>query len=357
MKNVEINLTSNNVCCIADLHIGVHQNSIFWHETSLTWARWLKEELIQKNIKDIFILGDLYHYRDEIAVNTIHIVNEILNLWKEFNIVVIVGNHDSFYKDRADVNSLSILNGWRNITVVSEPIMSILYGKKCSFIPWGTEVKKIEKSDIIFGHFEIESFKMNSHKHCDHGIKTQDLLERGNLIMTGHFHLRDERQYDKKTIVYVGNPFEMDFGDIDSTKGYYILDISKLEYNFFNNPVSPKHKKILLSEITEKKISDKSELEKLINNNTVKLIVDKKINSDNIDILLQKLSAYKPFTISVDYSLFDNSISINEDSNVDLSGVDMQKTIDEFINILDIDKKQEVSRYCNQLYKKAVSTV
>jgi len=96
----ELNTKSNKVCCIADLHIGVHQNSIFWHDTALKWAQWLKEELKKKDIKDIFILGDLYHYRDEIAVNTIHVVNQILTLWEEFNIVILVGNHDAFYKDR-----------------------------------------------------------------------------------------------------------------------------------------------------------------------------------------------------------------------------------------------------------------
>ena len=40
------------------MHVGVHQNSIFWHETALKWAEWLKSELTSKKIKDIFILGD-----------------------------------------------------------------------------------------------------------------------------------------------------------------------------------------------------------------------------------------------------------------------------------------------------------
>ena len=250
MKNrKEITIKNSKVCCIADLHIGVHQNSIFWHETALKWAQWLKEELNNKDIKDIFILGDLYHYRDEIAVNTIHVVNQILNLWSEFNIVILVGNHDSFYKDRSDVNSLSILDGWRNILVISEPTTYTILGKTATFLPWGASLKDIGKSDILFGHLEIESFKMNSHKHCDHGIKTSDLLKKADLIMTGHFHLRDERKYDKKTILYVGNPFEMDFGDTGSTKGYYVLDASNLTYEFFENPVSPKHKKLTITEL------------------------------------------------------------------------------------------------------------
>lgn len=349
----ELTLRSDKVCCIADLHIGVHQNSIFWHETALKWAEWLKGELVKKKIKDIFILGDLYHYRDEIAVNTIHIVNQILRLWSDFNIVILVGNHDSFYKDRSDVNSLSILDGWKNILVVSEPTTHTILGKTATFLPWGASLKDISKSDILFGHLEIESFKMNSHKHCDHGIKTADLLRKADLIMTGHFHLRDERKYDNKTILYVGNPFEMDFGDVGSSKGYYILDFNNLSYTFYENDLSPKHKKLTITELLNFKSLSATEVKEFVNNNIVKLQVDKKISSDNIELLIQKISTFKPFNLAVDYSLYDNSIVVNEDQSYDLSGVDMSKAIEEFITLLDIDKKEDVSRYCLELYRKA----
>lgn len=349
----ELTLKSDKVCCIADLHIGVHQNSIFWHETALKWAIWLKEELNKKKIKDIFILGDLYHYRDEIAVNTIHVVNQILKIWNEFNIVILVGNHDSFYKDRSDVNSLSILDGWKNILVVSEPTTYTIIGKTATFLPWGVGLKNIKTSDVLFGHLEIESFKMNSHKHCDHGIKTSELLTKANLIMTGHFHLRDERKYGDKTIIYVGNPFEMDFGDTGSSKGYYILDFNDLSYNFYENSHSPKHRKLTITELLNFKSLSATEVKEFVGNNIVKLQVDKKISSDNIELLIQKISTYKPFNLSVDYSLYDSSITVNEEQSYDLSGVDMSKAIEEFITLLDIDKKNDVSRYCLELYKKA----
>lgn len=351
----ELITKSNKICCIADLHIGVHQNSILWHETALKWAQWLKDELVKAKIKDIFILGDLYHYRDEIAVNTIHVVNQMLKMWEEFNIVILVGNHDAYYKDRSDVNSLSILNGWKNIQVISEASTYTIYGKTCTFLPWGANIDKIEKSDIIFGHLEIESFKMNAHKMCDHGTTAKDLLVKADLILSGHFHLRDERKYENKTIVYVGNPFEMDFGDISSTKGYYLLDLNISKYEFFENKLSPKHKKISLSDLLDSKISSE-EIKPLAENNIIKLLIDRKISSDNIDLLIQKISSYKPFSLSADYSLYDSSIGVNDDQQVDLSGVDMSKAIEEFINLLDIDKKIDVSRYCLELYKKACST-
>jgi DNA repair exonuclease SbcCD nuclease subunit len=346
----DLHLNTNRVCCIADLHIGVHQNSIFWHETALNWAEWLKNELHAKDIKDIFILGDVFHYRDEVAVNTIHVVNQILTKWKEFNIVIIVGNHDAYYKDRSDINSLSILNGRDNITVIEQPTTFTVLGKKLTFLPWGSNISDLPQSDIMFGHLEIESFKMNSFKLCDHGTKTSDLLDRSKLILTGHFHLRDERIYDNGTIVYVGNPFEMDFGDTGTTKGYYILDINSSEYEFIENTVSPKHKKIGITEIVKQ-----ADIKEVFKNNIVKLIVDKKVSSDNIDSLLKKISNFNPFSVSVDYSLYDDSIIV-EDQNYDATGVDLQKTIEEFVNVLDIDNKSEVINHCMELYKRAINS-
>ena len=345
---------TKKVCCIADLHIGVHQNSVFWHDTALKWAAWLKEELNSKDIHDIFILGDVYHYRDEVAVNTIHTVHHILSLWKDFNIVILVGNHDAYYKDRPDINSLSILNGKHNITVIDKPTSTTVFGKRLTFLPWGSNITDLQKSDIMLGHFEIESFKMNSFKVCDHGIKTNDLLERANLILTGHFHHREERKYSNGTIIYVGNPYEMDFGDTGTSKGYYILDIEDLSYEFIGNNNSPKHKKITLTELSQIKLSDNNALQNLFANNIIKIIIDKKVSTDNIDLLLKKISAFNPFSLGVDYLLYDNTIAVDE-QNYDASGVDLQKTIEEFINVLDIDNKKAVIDYCIDLYKRANS--
>jgi len=101
-----LNLRNRKVCCVSDIHVGVHQNSAMWHDITINWARWLRDELLDKGIQDIIIPGDLFHYRDEIAVNTVHIVTDILRIWEKFNIVLLVGNHDAFYKDKSEINSL-----------------------------------------------------------------------------------------------------------------------------------------------------------------------------------------------------------------------------------------------------------
>ena len=348
---MDLFLNNSKVCCISDVHIGVHQNSSLWHDITLEWAQWLAKDLKQKNISDIIISGDFFHYRDEIAVNTMHFVTSVLNLWKDFNIIMLVGNHDAYYKDRSDVNSLSILDGWTNISVVSELTTATLFGKESTFCPWGIPSNKIDKCDVIFGHFEIQNFKQNSFKVCSSGTRAADLLKKSSLIISGHFHIRAERSYDNGTILYLGNPYQMDFGDVDSIKGYYILDFDTLKYEFTENKLSPRHHKVYLSELA-KIGSITEEIKNKFNNNFVKFIIDKNISPDEVDIVLKRFGALNPVSINVDYAVNFDKYKLDESNIYDFSGIDVVTAIEEFINLIEIDNKKEVIKYTTSLYRR-----
>lgn len=347
----DIFLKNNKVCCISDIHIGVHQNSNQWHRITLEWAQWLKKELNSKQINDIIISGDFFHYRDEIAVNTLHFVTTILDLWSDFNIIMLVGNHDAYYKDRSDVNSLSILNGWDNITVISDLRTVTLFGKEVTFCPWGTKISDIPNSNILFGHFEIQTFKQNSFKVCCEGITTKGILKKSPLTISGHFHLREERCYDEGNIIYLGNPFQMDFGDVGGVKGYYILDFNTSKYEFTENSVSPNHKKVYLSELVQ--AGDlTSEIRDTFRNNFIKFIIDMNISPDEIDMLLRRLSSLNPVNINVDYAINFNKYNLDEDVRTDFTGIDIRTAISEFINLIEIENKDEVEKYTIELLRK-----
>lgn len=342
----------NKICCISDIHIGVHQNSALWHDITIDWAKWLSKELKSKNIKDIMICGDLFHYRDEIAVNTIQVATEILKLWKDFNICILIGNHDSYYKDKVDVNSLSILSGWNNITVFDNLTTVTSFDKEITICPWGTEVYEIpDTSDIVFGHFEIQSFKLNNFKVCDHGINTDDLLKKGKLVITGHFHTREERKYDTGDIIYLGNPFQMDFGDVSQTKGYYLLDIENLRYDFIENKLSPKHIKLKLSTLAKTGYLTDS-TKKLISNNIVRFIIDRNISPDEVEVVLRKFSSLNPISLSVDYAINFDKFGLPDEQEYDLSGVDIPTAIEEFVNLLDVEDKNNVIDFTLDLYRR-----
>ena len=102
----------SKIAVVSDLHFGVHQNNQTWHTIAIDFAKWFKKQLIKNKIQDIVICGDINNDRNEISVNTMHVVNQIFKLWKDFNIKIIIGNHDAYYKDRCDVNSLSMFAEW-----------------------------------------------------------------------------------------------------------------------------------------------------------------------------------------------------------------------------------------------------
>ena len=347
-----INLTSNRVGIVSDLHLGVHSNSTQWHDIAIKWANWLKSEFITQGIKDIIFCGDWHHNRSEISVNTLQVSADILKIFEDFNIISIVGNHDIFYKHRTDVNSLSIFKGHKNVTVLDKLTTITACNKTISFCPWNTDPRDIPNSDVIFGHFEIETFRMNSYKVCDEGLKIKDLLQKSSLVISGHFHLRHEKRFGSGVILYVGNPFQMDFGDLDNEKGYYILDLDTLEYEFTPNNTSPLYKKILLSElVTYKTITPY--IKSVIKNNIVKLKIDRNICQEDLNILTLKLSQLKPMTLTVDYDIGFNKIA-GELVERDLSGIDITQAIEEFVNLLEIDDKKDVINYTLELYNKCL---
>lgn len=346
-----VKINKKKVCCFSDVHIGVHQNNVFWYNVAQKFFDWVSVELKKQQIEDIIICGDLFHYRDEISVNTIHLASQLLEKLKDFNIIMLVGNHDAYYKDRSDINSLTPFNGWPNIKVISQVTASSNFNKNLIFVPWGTELKHIPESDVMFGHFEIESFKMNSHKICDHGIKASQLLDKAKLVISGHFHLKDERIYSSGTILYLGSPYQMDFGDVESTKGIHILNLENLKYEFIENADYPKHKKIYLSELVKENGITEG-VKSNFQNNIVKFIVDKNIAADEIDFLLKKLSSLKPTSINVDYAANFNKFNVQNENNQDLSGVDIPKAIEEFVNMLELNNKKEIIDFTVELFKR-----
>lgn len=333
----------NKYAIFSDLHLGVHQNSSLWHKIADEWSDWFINELRSKNIDKIIFLGDYFHSRSEISVSTLHVAADITNKFKDFEMIMLVGNHCSFFKDKAEVHSLSIFKGYSNIQIVDVPKMYKFGNKDVFFCPWGTEYKDMEKCDVLMGHFEIQTFKMNTYKLCEHGFTSQMLGKKAPLIFSGHFHLREEREYDKYKINYVGNPFEMDFGDTESSKGYYIMDFDTLKYDFFENTISPKHKKIKLSEYEGKKDN--------IGRNIVKIIVDEIVDNDVLESKTSNIQKMQPLSLSFDSTAVFNPIIEKLDEEYDLSGIDIEKAIVDFVNMLDIDDKEKVAKYTIDLYK------
>ena len=336
----------------SDLHIGIHQNSEKWHDVAFEWGHWFTSELKKQKITKLIFGGDFFHYRDEINVKSLYFADKLLDLFNEFEIIMIPGNHDAYYKDNSTVHSLSILNNRKNITIFDKPTVVTLFDKKVGFCPWGTPLKNIPKCDLLIGHFEIQNFNFNSFKICEAGIESCDLLLKSQLIFSGHFHKRQKRKYSNGEIIYAGNPFEMDFNDITDQKGFYILDFNdnNIKYKFIDNNISPKHVKVNLSELQKlKNIAKTNGWSKL----AIKIIIDKEIKTNLLDKMIASINFEAPFSLTTDY-LHKFNIGNNIKLTNELGDLNIKDCIVEYIESLDIDNKKEVISKTIHLYNQFV---
>jgi len=341
-------INTDKVAVFSDLHLGVHQNHTFWHDVSMRWCDWFLNEVSRRNVDTILFLGDYFHYRDEVAVNTLDVGRKLLERLTSYNLLMIPGNHDSFYKEHSGINSLNIFSGRNMLTIFNETTVVEFPGKKtAAFVPWGGSLDV--KTDYLFGHLEINSFKMNKNKLCDGGIDSLDIISKARHVYSGHFHLRDHKKYETGAITYVGNPFEMDFGDSGSSKGVYFLDTTTGIAEFVENTLSPKHIKILTSKLIEgTKLSEIN-----VKGNIVRLIVDKKIKVDQVERIITKISNFRPAFITVDYAVNTGALDIADDKNCDIAGVNMEDIMKEFVELLEIDTPSKTKLYakCLEIYQ------
>ena len=348
-------IINSEIGIFSDPHYGVHRNSETWHKIALNHAKWAAEQFKARSIKDIIIPGDIFHDRNDIAVNTLHNVTDIFDCLRDFNIIITVGNHDAFYKDKSDINSVSILRGWSNITVVDKLVVLETHGRKIALCPWGQNIEEVPACDLIVGHFEINSFKMNSFKVCTNGLKASDLTSRAKLTITGHFHHREERKYNEGTILYVGCPYQQDWGDYGTTKGLYTLDLDTLKYEFVENNISPRYNKVRYSELASGTYTPES-LKGFISGNIVKFFIDKPLEPDTVDTIIRKLVSIKPVEFTIEYDYSQSSIVNSEEANTKDFNISVDNSISEFIDLLDIKYKDKVKSYVTDLYHKSLKT-
>jgi DNA repair exonuclease SbcCD nuclease subunit len=351
MDILKLNPKNNKVLFFSDLHLGVHQNSQTWHKICLDVASWIKDVAKKAKIDTIFFAGDVFHDRHEIGVNTLHIAKKFFDTLKDYQIYILPGNHDAFLSSNVDINSVEILQN-EHITVFTKPTTVDVGGKKVTFCPWKTDISQLEKVDMLVGHFELKNFRLNSVSICDHGESSTDVLEKANYVVSGHFHFRELRQYEQGYVLYLGSPYQMDFGDREQEKGLTIIDFDTFETEFIVNEISPKHYRIKISELTEGKYKD---LKTIIANNIVSVYVDTKIDTLTLDLLSKKLTQYNPLQFRTDFNVLD--VAQIDPKEVKKLSIDIETALEEFIEHVETRAtKKEVLEKCINLYKSCLTS-
>ena len=217
------------VALISDLHFGIKKSDLKFQKSQLAFfEKQLIEELKLQDIKDVFVLGDVFDTRQSVNVQTNNVVLKLFkDTFKDFNIKIIVGNHDLYYTDTTEVNSLKQLNLLPNVIVYEKPETIEMYGHSLTFMPWITDYDNINftSSEFCFAHMDVAGFMMDKYNMCSNGVPVKKLAENFKHVYTGHFHTRSKKTIGNCDIEYIGSPYQLTRIDADQDRGCTILDL------------------------------------------------------------------------------------------------------------------------------------
>ena len=236
------------VACFTDIHFGMKGNSRVHNDDCEEFIYWFIEQAKAHGCETCIFLGDWHHHRSATNVSTMnYTVSNMERLGAAFEkVYVIMGNHDLFYREKREINSMEFIRNIPNIHLVNEWIED----EDVAIIPWivGDEWKKIAsmKQKYVFGHFELPYFKMNAMVEMpDVGtIKTEHFKNCG-MVFSGHFHKRQQNG----NVTYMGNAFPHNYADAgDDERGMMVLEFGG-EPKYINWPDMPRYRHIKISEL------------------------------------------------------------------------------------------------------------
>ena len=233
------------VCILNDTHCGTRNSSdIFLDNAEKFYSDVLFPYLLEHNIKHIVHLGDYYDNRKFINFRALNRNrNHFLKPLREYGITmdIICGNHDTFYKNTSELNSLKELLGhyMNEITIIQEPTVMEYGSLKMGLVPWiddENEQRSLDflakaKCDWIGGHFEICGYEMMKGIKNEHGYD-RAIFKRFEKVMSGHFHTKSSQD----NIEYLGSQMEFFWNDAHDKKYFHILDTETRELTPIRNP-------------------------------------------------------------------------------------------------------------------------
>ena len=226
------------ICILNDTHAGNHNSSeIFLDNADTFYNETLFPYLNNNNITHIVHLGDYFDNRKFINFKALNRNRQsFLSKLREYGITmdIIPGNHDTFFKNTNDLNSLKELLGhyMNEVNIVMKPTVMDFDGFKLGLLPWITTENYDEsmqfikecKADWLGAHLELGGFDMHPGVQ-NHGGMDHKLFSKFERVLTGHFHTKSTID----NITYLGTQLELSWADAHDPKHFHILDTATRE--------------------------------------------------------------------------------------------------------------------------------
>jgi DNA repair exonuclease SbcCD nuclease subunit len=334
------------VAIITDTHWGARNDSLnFTNFMEKFYKNVFFPILDQRKIDTVLMLGDTFDRRKYINFVTYSNSKRIYfdELYKRnIKTHIIVGNHDTSYKNTNEINSVDLLlREYDNVHVIDEPETIDLQGTTVCMVPWicsdnyeqSMEYMKNDKSEICMGHFEIQGFSMYKGMESHEGFD-RTVFDKFDMVFSGHYHHKSSDGH----IYYLGNPYELTWSDYNDPRGFHIFDTETRELEFIQNPNSIFYKINYDDTIMDAmKYYTTMELDQF-KDTYVKIIVANKTNPFLFDMFLNNLYKVTPIDVSIVEDIIDLTEGVEDDiiTNAEDTLTILNKYVDN-IELPDID--------------------
>lgn len=278
--------------------------------------------IIKEKVQAVLVLGDTFDRRKYMNFYTLKRAKEMFFdplAYMGVDVHVLAGNHDTYFKNTNEVNSVDLLLREYGIqfNVIDSPAEIYVGPHKICMMPWicpenqEDSMTMIKDTDARYcmGHFEIEGFVMYR------GMPSQEGLERSIFrkfarTFSGHYHHKSESD----GIHYVGNPYQLTWQDYGDQRGFHIFDLDKDNLEFIANPFEIFHK--ITYDDKKDSISDISNIDFTpYSNSYIKVVVINKTNPYLFDKFMNNLYNVNPSDITIVEDMLD--VNDGEDDLVD----------------------------------------
>ena len=346
------------VAILNDTHCGVRNSSnLFLDNAEKFFTDVFFPYLLANNISHIVHLGDFYDNRKFVNFNALsRCRNYFLKPLRENKMTmdIICGNHDTYYKNTNELNSLKELLGhyMNEVHIVHEPTVMDYDGLKMALVPWicaENEERTIKfikncKADIVGGHFDIIGYEMMKGIKCEHGLD-RSLFERFEAVYSGHFHTKSSQD----NIHYLGSQLEFFWNDAHDNKYFHILDTDTRELTPVRNPHTMFHRIRYDDLSTDYMDYDLSPVE----GKFVKIVVINKKNQFTFDRFVDRIQNRTIHDLKIQET-FDEFIGSNVDDKVSVE--DTAELLNNYIDGVETElSKDRIKKEMQNLMTEAQS--
>lgn len=273
----------------SDLHLYNHHRLLVNSETALNILTYIKEFALENDIDTVVSGGDFFHTKARAyAPHVIQALLRVKDIHKSgLKHYMLVGNHDMV---APNTTMNSILFVFSDYAKVIPDYYFVDYDKtRLHFLSYTNTIFENfilaeGKKNILITHLDIIGFSMSNGFQAKTGFRKEDFKD-FDLVVSGHYH----RHQQQDNIVYVGSPYQTNFGEAGHPHGFLTIDLETAEWEFNRCPIAPKYETYTVSSLEDLDNID-------INNNFIKI----KLASHELQRSKLKDALFEKGAISVD---------------------------------------------------------